>query len=112
MKSIYTYGQLLLFIAILVPGVVNSGDLNDGIGIDEAINDDLKPTVNVPFILMKARAAESRGERGIESSRPVIIQGQGGQGNQTFGIGTKFGAGTTIINASEIKNSTSITNKR
>ncbi len=112
MKRIHQYSRLILFSTILISGVVSSGDLDDGIGIDEVINDDLKPSVNIPFILMKAKAAESRGERGLTNSRPVITTGEGGQGNQTFGVGTKFGAGTTIINASEIKNSTSITNKR
>ncbi len=95
-------------VLILVSGNVSSGDLNDGIAIDTPVDDSLKPTINIPFILMKAKAAELRGKKGLKSSRPVITQGEQGQGNITFGVGSKIAPGTTIINASEIKNSNAI----
>ncbi len=96
--------------AILVfsAGAASSNDLDDGIALDDRINDDLKTTVNIPFILMKAKGAELRSKEGIESSRPVITQGQNGQGNIIIGAGTKLRPGTTIINSSQIKNSNSI----
>jgi hypothetical protein len=89
-------------------GIASADDLDDGIALDGSINDDLKTTVNLPFILMKAKGAEMRSKEGIESSRPVITQGEGGQGNIIFGAGTKLRPGTTIINSSVIKNSNSI----
>ncbi len=109
MNRIQRYGQQMIFILVLISGpAICNNDLNDGISLDEAINDDLKPTVNVPYILMKAKGAELRAKKGLESSRPVITQGQG-QGNIVFGVGTKIAPGTTIINSSQIKNSNSIT---
>ncbi len=108
MRIHHKHHRTLLFMTILVSGIASSDDLNDGITADEPIVDDLKETLNVPYILMKAKAAEFRGKRGIESSRPVITQGQNGQGNITFGPGTKIAPGTTIINSSVIENSNSI----
>ncbi len=93
---------------MLVPGITYSNDLDDGIALDDPINDDLKRTVNIPFILMKAKGAELRAKKGLNSSRPVISQGENGQGNITFGIGSKIAPGTTIINSSEIRDSNSI----
>ncbi len=104
----YRYIHAIVIISLLVPGLVLGNDLDDGIALDESINDDLKPSVNIPFILMKVKAAQSRKGQGIESSRPVITQGLGGQGNIIIGPGTKLRPGTTIINSSVIKNSNSI----
>lgn len=108
MQTIKKNKLLMFFIMAVTSGVACSGDLDDGIAADDLINDDLKATVNIPYILMKAKAAELRAKQGINSSRPVITQGQNGQGNIVFGIGTKLAPGTTIINSSEIKNSNSI----
>ncbi|BCX88110.1 hypothetical protein MIN45_P0477 [Methylomarinovum tepidoasis] len=101
-----TLCSLVLALGAVPPVMAN--DLNDGIAIDDPIDDSLKPTLNVPFILMKAKAAELRAKKGLKSSRPVITQGEQGQGNITFGIGSKIAPGTTIINSSEIKNSNAI----
>ncbi len=108
MKIIHRYNLLIAFIIMLVPGITYSNDLDDGIALDDPINDDLKRTVNIPFILMKAKGAELRAKKGLNSSRPVISQGENGQGNITFGIGSKIAPGTTIINSSEIRDSNSI----
>lgn len=105
---IFFHPCVITIIAVFSAGIASCNDLDDGIALDEPLNDDLKTTVNIPFILMKAKAAELRSKKGIESSRPVITQGENGQGNITFGLGTKIAPGTTIINSSEIKNSNSI----
>ncbi len=107
MKTTQKYSRPLLLIAILATGIANGGDLDDGIAIDEPLNDDLKPTVNIPYILMKVKGAQNRGKNAA-SGRPIITQGEGGQGNITFGAGAKFAPGTVIINSSKIKNSNSI----
>ncbi len=101
------YSSVITIIAVLGTGIASSGDLDDGIPLDDVLNDDLKPTLNIPFILMKAKGDELRAKKGIKSSRPVITQGQG-QGNITFGVGTKIAPGTTIINAPKIKDSNTI----
>lgn len=98
---------IITIAAVFTAGIANSNDLDDGIAADDLLNDDLKPTVNIPYILMKAKGAELRSKQGINSSRPVITQGQG-QGNITFGVGTKIAPGTTIINAPKIKDSNTI----
>jgi len=95
-------------VLVLAAGAAAGGDLDDGIAIDTPIDDSLKTEINVPFILMKAKAAELRAKKGLKSARPVITQGEQGQGNITFGIGSKIAPGTTIINSSEIKNSNAI----
>lgn len=113
MKIIRRNYQFMVFFVLLAPVIAMSNDLDDGIALDEPINDDLKTGVNIPFIMMKAKGAQGLQQKGVKPSRPVIVNdGVGGQGNQVFGIGTKFGAGTTIINAAEIKNSNSISGNR
>lgn len=102
--------HLLIVGIVLFTATANGNDLNDGIAIDSPVDDSLKPKINVPFILMKAKAAEFRGKKGLKNVRPVITdKNQGdGQGNITFGVGSKLAPGTTIINSSEIKNSNAI----
>ncbi len=107
-SSILSHRLRFSVLLCLFSSIVLGGDLDDGIAIDEPINDSLKPTINIPFILMKAKAAELRGKKGLKSSRPVITQGDQGQGNITFGVGSKIAPGTTIVNTSEIKNSNAI----
>ncbi|MEE9345633.1 MAG: hypothetical protein V3U88_08500 [Methylococcales bacterium] len=102
------YLCLVTIITVLTAGSTNSADLDAGIAIDTAVDDSLKTRINIPYILMKAKAAELRSKKGIKSTRPVITQGENGQGNINFGIGTKIAPGTTIVNSSEIKNANSI----
>jgi hypothetical protein len=107
----FKYLSVITIITVFGTGIASSGDLDDGIPLDDALNDDLKPTLNIPFILMKAKGDELRAKKGIKSSRPVITTGDGGQGNITFGVGTKIAPGTTIINAPKIKDSNTITTR-
>ncbi|MGR9114821.1 MAG: hypothetical protein ACU85E_03585 [Gammaproteobacteria bacterium] len=96
LKKSYSY----LFLLILVSGSLAADDLNDGIGIDEPINDNLQLNSNIDFIKRNAIAKARRGANGSNS-------GCSGTGNQSFGPGANL-QGATIVNLSDNKGATSV----
>ncbi|GAB6067141.1 hypothetical protein JCM13664_04590 [Methylothermus subterraneus] len=100
-------------VLILLPGVSSSGDLDDGIELDEQLDDAnaLQKGINVPFILMKAKGKELTGKR---TGNKVITSrdSSAGQGNIIFGPGAKIAPGTVIINKSDNRGATAIAGGR
>ncbi len=94
---------------ILLPGMGLGGDLDDGIELDEALDDSnaLQKGINVPFILMKAKGKELTGKR---TGNKLITSrdSQAGQGNIIFGPGAKIAPGTVIINRSDNRGATAV----
>ena len=89
--------MLLLFIT-----AVNANDLDDGIGIDTPVNDDLTLDKNIKFIIRKALSkADSGQENGTESESC-------GSGNITIGAGSKV---KEVINVSTNKGTTAVCGK-
>ncbi|NOT84091.1 MAG: hypothetical protein HOP02_04755 [Methylococcaceae bacterium] len=99
LKKLY----ISLLLACLSSGFVYAaGDLEDGISLDEDINDDLTLTPNIEFITRNAMAKALRG------SKKVIVNC--GVGNQVFGPGANI-KNTTIINATDNKGAVSLCDK-
>ncbi len=108
------YVTMLILAGVLsLPGLALSGDLDDGIELDEALDDSnaLQKGINVPFILMKAKGKELTGKR---TGNKVITSGDSsaGQGNIIFGPGAKIAPGTVIINRSDNRGATAIAHGR
>lgn len=98
--------RLFLLITILLNGMnCYAGDLDDGIGIDEPINDDISLGKNVQFIIRNALA---KGKSGKSK------EGGGGQtdacgsGNIVIGAGSKV---KEVINISTNKGTTAVCGK-
>jgi hypothetical protein len=92
---ITTISWLLLVIG---SAAVHAGDLDDGISLDDPLNDEIKSEPNVQYIIAKAKGrAKTRASRALGES--------GGMGNTIFRPGTKIGPGVTIISMPIIKNS-------
>ena len=102
LKRSYTY----LLLLCLVSSSLYADDLNDGIGIDEPINDDLQISPNIDFIKRNAIAKARRATKGGKSN-----SGCSGTGNQSFGPGANL-KGATIVNLSNNKGATSVCIKR
>lgn len=106
-----SYTGLILFTGMIALGSVYSAlatasDLDDGIGIDEAIDDSIRADRNIEFIVTKAktkaRAAAAAGESSeIEAN---------GVGSINIGTGTNL-QGATIINISNNEDAVSISEK-
>lgn len=100
---------LLAGVLFLVPSLALSGDLDDGIELDEPLDDSnaLQKGINVPFILMKAKGKELTGKR---TGNKLITSkdSQAGQGNIIFGPGAKIAPGTVIINKSDNRGATAV----
>jgi len=106
-----SYLKLILLICMMALGGVYSAlatasDLDDGIGIDEAIDDSINADRNIEFIVTKAktkaRAAAAAGESSeIEAN---------GVGSINIGTGTNL-QGATIINISTNEDAVSISEK-
>ena len=97
-------GCTLLFLLSLFCQPLLAGDLDDGIGGDEALEDKIQINKNIEFIKRNATAKALRG------AKNTIVNC--GAGNMNFAPGTKFNANTTIVNLSNNKNSTSICGKK
>lgn len=84
---------VLAAVLIAVGGTVQAGDLDDGIGIDEKIDDSLQSGPNLTFIVnhAKSKARQSNSENTIREN---------GAGNITIGAGSDL-KGATIINLSD-----------
>ena len=95
----------LLLIIFLSPIIAAAGDLDDGIPLDDSIDDSnaLQKGVNIPFILMKAKGKELTGSRVITSKDSAA-----GQGNIIIGPGANIAPGTVIINNSDNRGATAI----
>jgi hypothetical protein len=92
--SKFNAGACLLTMLFLAPFSV-AGDLDDGIGIDEPISDDIEAEKNISFIVVRAKARA----RNTDSDK-VIINDENGVGNISIGAGTDLD-GATIINLSD-----------
>lgn len=88
---------LSLFLLLSTAALAN--DLDDGIDIDTAINDDLNLGKNVRFITRKALAKAKNGQKNSNSS------GTCGSGNITIGPGSKV---KEVINVSTNKGTTAV----
>lgn len=100
------FNPKLIFMLLLVLGsqTLLADDLDDGIGGDEPIEDKLQINKNIEYIKRNALAkAQQGGKKAIVNC---------GAGNMNFAPGTKFAAGTTIVNLSDNKNSASICGKK
>jgi hypothetical protein len=95
----------LILLGLIFPIYLSASDLDDGIALDNPINDDLQINKNVLYTIRRAKSklkAKLKVKQKNPNNKRVIISGCNGVGNQTF-IGTKFKTGTTIINASNNK---------
>ena len=85
-----------------------AGDLDDGIKIDEPINDDIDLDINIQYIKRRAKAAAEATKNGDDVSKKIIVnKGCSGTGNQNFGAGANL-KGTTIVNLSENKGTSTV----
>ncbi|MCX8049464.1 MAG: hypothetical protein N3A55_07370 [Methylohalobius sp.] len=107
--------KTILFASALIflPGLSLGGDLDDGIELDESLDDSnaLQKGINVPFILMKAKGKELTGKR-TGNKMITSRDSSAGQGNIIFGPGAKIAPGTVIINRSDNRGATAIANGR
>jgi len=101
--------KYLIFIALLsVTVYVSADDLDDGIKLDEPLNDDINLDVNIQFIKRRAKAAaESVQNGGSAGGKIQVNTACGGTGNQTFGAGSNL-QGATIVNLSDNKGSSTV----
>jgi len=83
----------LAAVMIMSGGMARAGDLDDGIGIDEKLDDSLQSEPNLVFIVnhAKAKARQSNNEDTITEN---------GTGNINIGAGSDL-KGATIINLSD-----------
>jgi len=95
MNTIKTFAIALILAATPLAGV-SANDLDDGIALDEPINDDVQKDVNVQYIVANAigRANKHNGE---------VQDAVDGNGNILFGPGAKIGNNVVIINNSKNK---------
>ena len=110
----YKLSMLMLLITISFSGI--SGDLDDGIGIDKPINDDLQLDINVDFIKRNAKAKAKRntpdGDSNTLTSNSLSgPEGCDGAGNIKIGPGTDLKGVRQIINISTNKGVSTICTK-
>jgi hypothetical protein len=94
-------GKYFMLFLLLIGSPIFADDLNDGIAIDEPVDDGLQMQKNSNFIERNAMAKALRGDK------KTIVDC--GTGNQVFGPGANL-KGATIVNLSNNKNSTSVCN--
>ncbi len=98
---------LIGIVCLLLSSFVVADDLDDGIKLDDPINDDLKLEINQQYIMRRAKAAAEATANGEETSDKVIVSDScGGTGNQVFGAGTNL-QGAVIVNLSDNRGSNS-----
>jgi hypothetical protein len=90
--------RLILIPFLCVVMNAYAGDLDDGIGIDTPINDDIDVDKNIQFIVRSALAKAKTGENGSQSSTC-------GSGNVVIGPGSKV---REVINVSTNKGTTAV----
>jgi hypothetical protein len=97
--------NIILILFVLSGQWAVAGDLDDGIKMDEAINDDLKLDTNIQFIKAQAKAASQAKADGKTITSNVIVNDEcGGTGNQVFGVGTDL-SNAVIVNISDNRGS-------
>lgn len=90
---------------LVLTGTAMAGDLDDGIALDEPINDDIELGINVSYIISKAKASSlSDQQRSIVDDDDGVV----GQGNIIIKPGVRLPPGTIIINNSNINGATAI----
>lgn len=94
-----------LVITLLMSLNVNADDLDDGIGIDEPIDDSLNLGKNINFIKRSAIAKSKSGNKKNSQS-----SGCDGTGNIKIGAGSNL-KGATIVNLSNNKGTSSVCTK-
>ena len=102
LKQSYT----CLLLLCLASSSLYADDLNDGIAIDEGINDNLQLNSNIDYIKRNAMAKARRSTSGGQSN-----SGCSGTGNQSFGPGANL-KNATIVNLSNNKGATSVCIKK
>lgn len=93
--------KYLTLILLICTTAVYADDLDDGIGIDTPINDDLTPDRNIQFIVRKALARAKTGEKNGTGSGC-------GSGNIIIGPGSRV---KEVINISNNKGTTAVCSK-
>ncbi len=103
--------KLLILVLSMSVFPVYSGDLDDGIGLDTPINDDLQINRNILYMTRRAKS-KAKVKLKVKQKNPgnkriITSGGCEGTGNIKL-IGNKLKAGTTIINLSNNEDSSSI----
>jgi len=96
MKNRYSQNITLLTLLLLC-GSATASDLDDGIGIDKPIDDSIKPSQNINYIVTKAK---SKAKTSMTGSGARVVKS--GMGNIDIGAGSNL-KGATIINLSTNK---------
>jgi len=101
--------KLLIFVVFFVFSYSSfAGDLDDGIKLDEPINDDLKLDTNLQYIKRRAKAKTESIQDGEENSDKIVVNDAcGGTGNMNFGAGANL-KGATIVNMSDNRGSSAV----
>jgi len=95
--------RILIISSFLVVMPVFAGDLDDGIAIDEPLDDTLTTDMNRTFIVNMVNAKKKAGSSGKNGK--VITSD--GVGNINIGVGTDL-KGATIINLSDNEGATAV----
>ncbi|VAW85535.1 hypothetical protein MNBD_GAMMA16-161 [hydrothermal vent metagenome] len=82
---------------LILCGNAAGSDLDDGMGIDKPIDDSIKPSQNINYIVTKAK---SKAKTSMTGSGARVVKA--GMGNINIGAGTNL-KGATIINLSTNK---------
>jgi len=90
--------QFTFIFLLSLGGSVAASDLDDGIAIDEPIDDSIKAGRNINYIVIKAQAKAKTSQTAEGSLRT----NKAGEGNINIGAGADL-RGATIINLSENK---------
>ncbi len=93
---IFLRGATCFFLLCLCGSAAGS-DLDDGMGIDKPIDDSIKPSQNINYIITKAK---SQANTAMTGSGARVVKS--GMGNINIGAGTNL-KGATIINLSTNK---------
>jgi hypothetical protein len=93
--------RFVTLILLICTTTVYADDLDDGIGIDTPINDDIDLDKNIQFIVRKALARAKTGEKNGTGSGC-------GSGNITIGAGSRV---KEVINVSNNKGTTAVCSK-
>ncbi|MDX2504694.1 MAG: hypothetical protein QNL62_09490 [Gammaproteobacteria bacterium] len=100
------YFTLMFF--LLISFSVVADDLDDGVKLDEPINDDINLDVNIQFIKRRAKAAAESVQNGNDVNNKIAVNTAcGGTGNQSFGAGSNL-TGATIVNLSDNRGSSAV----
>jgi len=97
---------LLLWLLVLSP--VYANDLDDGIQIDEPVNDDLQSPFNIEFLKRRVMAKTYSLKN---SKKTYADQTVCGFGNIIIQPGSKIPVGTIFYNGSDNKNNNALCNR-